>query len=134
VVLTDAIRAECLLRAGEPQAAAELAERVLATSAGHPGRHLVTPLAQRVLGVALRAQALGRESARAREALRDSIELARRHDARYELAMSLQAVGDLWPGELDGAELAERDTLFAELGVIEAARRLLPAGLPEARV
>jgi class 3 adenylate cyclase/predicted ATPase len=134
VVLTDAILAECLLRAGEPHAAAELAERVLATSAGHPGRHLVAPLAQRVLGVALRAQALGSDSARARDALRDSIELARRHDARYELAMSLQAVGDLWPGELDGAELAERDALFAELGVIQAARRLLPAGLPEARV
>jgi predicted ATPase/class 3 adenylate cyclase len=132
VVLTDAILAESLLRAGEPQAAVAIAERVLATTAGIPGRHLVAPLAQRVLGVALCV--LGSEPARARQALRHSVELARRHDARYELAVSLQAVSDLWPEEVTDAELIERDTLFDDLGVIPAARRLLPADLPEARV
>jgi class 3 adenylate cyclase/predicted ATPase len=132
VVLTDAILAESLLRAGEAEATVELAERVLATVAALPGRHLVAPLAQRVLGVALAA--LGREPSRAREALRDSVELARRHNASYELALSLQAISDLWPGEVTGAELVERDTLFDELGVIEAARRLPFGRLPEARV
>jgi len=131
-VLTDAIVAESLLRAGEPQAAAELAERVLASAAGLPGRHLVVPLAKRVLGVAL--STLGTEPERAVGSLRDSIDLARLHDARYELALSLQALGDLWPADVSGAELVERDTLFDELGVIAAARRLQPVGLPEARV
>jgi class 3 adenylate cyclase/tetratricopeptide (TPR) repeat protein len=131
-VLTDAIAAESLLRAGEPQDAAELAERVLASAAGLPGRHLVVPLAKRVLGVAL--STLGTEPERAVASLRDSIDLARLHDARYELALSLQALSDLWPANVSGAELVERDTLFDELGVIAAARRLQPVGLPEARV
>lgn len=132
VVLTDSILAESLLRAGEPDAAAELARRVLSNAAAMPGRHLVVPLAQRVLGVALRA--VGMEDAEARRALRESIDVARRHDARYELALSLQAVSELWPADANDAELAERDTLFRELGVIEEARRILPADLPETRV
>jgi predicted ATPase/class 3 adenylate cyclase len=131
VVLTDAILAESLLRAGEPQAASEVAEQALASAAGLPGRHLVEPLAQRVLGASLGA--LGIDPAHARTALRDSIELARRHDASYELAMSLQALSDLWPAEVADAELVERDMLFDELGVIEDARRL-PVGLPVAGV
>jgi tetratricopeptide (TPR) repeat protein len=132
VLLTEAILAESLVRAGDLHAAAELAERVLAGAAGLSGRHLVAPLALRVLGVSLAA--LDREPERAREALRNSIDLARRHDVRYELALSQQALSHLWPGDMSDAELTERDTLFGELGVVEAARRLLPAGLPEARV
>lgn len=132
VVLTDAILAESLLRAGEPEMAAELARRVLNNSQSLPGRHLVVPLAQRVLGVALRS--MGMDETEVRQALESSIEIARRHDARYELALSLQAVSDLWPTEFDDSELAERDTLFDELGVIEAARRIVPGDLPEARV
>lgn len=70
----------------------------------------------------------------ARRALEKSIELARHHDSRYELALSLQAVRDLWPTEADADALAECDSLFGELGVLESARRILPAALPEARV
>lgn len=132
VLVTDAILAESLLRAGDFDDAMNLAERALARVAGLPGRHLVAPLALRVLGVTL--SALRREPARAREALRESVELAREHDARYELALSEQALSDLYPGDVSDAELTERDLLFGELGVTEEARRVLPASLPEARV
>jgi predicted ATPase/class 3 adenylate cyclase len=132
VNLTDAILAESLLGAGEPGAAAELARRVLNNANALPGRHLVVPLAQRVLGVALRA--MGMDPAHARKALEDSIDLARRHDSRYELALSLQVVSDLWPTDVTDAELTERDGLFRELGVIDTARRTLLGDLPEARV
>lgn len=126
VVLTDAILAESLLRAGEPEAAAKLAQRVLAIAENLPGRHLVAPLAHRVLGVGLRAAGIDAEEARL--ALQQSIDLARRHDARYELALSLQAVSDLWPTDLSDSELTELDELFGELGVESSARRLLIAG------
>jgi len=132
VILTDAMLAEALLRAGEPDAAAELARRVLTNANSLPGRHLVVPLAQRVLGVALRS--LGLDAAQARQALAESIAVARRHDARYELALSLQAVSDLWPTDLTDDESDERDALFRELGVIESARALVTTGLPEAVV
>lgn len=122
VVLTDAILAESLLRAGEPEAAAELARRVLANASSLSGRHLVVPLAQRVLGVALRS--MDDDSAQARRALAESIEVARRYNARYELALSLQAVSDLWPTDLTAEETGERDALFRELGIAAAARRL----------
>lgn len=126
VVLTDAILAESLLRAGEAEAAAELARRVLAIAESLPGRHLVAPLAHRVLGVSLRV--LGMEAGDPRQYLHESIELARRHEARYELALSLQAVSDLWPTDMADWELAERDALFGELGVGDSARRLTIAG------
>lgn len=124
VMLTDAILAESLLGAAQPEAAADLARRVLSNADGLPGRHLVAPLAQRVLGVALGV--LGVNAAESRRCLQESIELARRHESRYELALSLQAVSDIWPGEITAAELAERDELFGELGVVDSARRILP--------
>lgn len=124
VVLTDAMLAESLVRAGEAEAAADLARRALANASTLPGRHLVVPLAQRVLGVALRS--LGLDASEARQALAESIQSARRHDSRFELALSLQALGDLWPAGLTHDERDERDTLFGELGVIDSARTLLP--------
>ncbi|HZS15312.1 MAG TPA: adenylate/guanylate cyclase domain-containing protein [Candidatus Dormibacteraeota bacterium] len=132
VVLTDAIVAESLALCGDTQGAADLAARVVDAAATLPGRHLVTPLALRVLGVSL--WELGSDLPRARASLQESIDVARAHDARYELALSLQALSDLWPEETTTAELDERDALFRELGVVETGRRLLPAGLPEARV
>lgn len=127
VVLTDAILAESLVRAGEAEAAADLARRVLTNASTLPGRHLVVPLAQRVLGVALRS--LGLDASQARQALAESIESARRHDSHFELALSLQALGDLWPTALTGGESEERDSLFDELGIIDSARTLLPLDL-----
>jgi predicted ATPase/class 3 adenylate cyclase len=132
VNLTDAILAESLLRAGEAETAAELARRVLQNVGALPGRHLVAPMVQRVLGVALRG--LGMDSEEARRALEESIQLARRHDSRYELALSLQAISELWPTDVSDAELMERDTLFHELGVLDGARRILPSDLPVAGV
>lgn len=123
VMLTDAFLAESLLRADEAEMAADLARRVLTNVSNDPGRHLVAPLAQRVLAAALRS--MGMDLTQARHALEESIELARQHDLRYELALSLQAVGDLWPAELSEAEASERDDLFRELGIIESARRLV---------
>ena len=131
VVLTDAVLAESLLRAGEPEAAAELAGRVLTNAASLPGRHLVAPLAQRVLAAALRSA--GRDSSEAHEALEKSIALARQHDLRYELALSLQAISDLWPTDVTEADVDERDALFIDLGVLESARSV-PLRLPESRV
>ncbi len=132
VQLTDAIRAESLLLAGEIDDACSLGERVLSDLEGSPGRHLVAPLVERVLGTGLGV--LGVDEARARAMLVASIGTARLHDARYEVAMSLQALSDLWPEEMDDAELAERDALFGELGVAESARRLTPVCLPVDRV
>ena len=124
VILTDAVLAESLLRAGEPEAAAELARRVLTNASNLPGRHLVLPLAQRVLGAALRA--MGMDAAEAREALEESIAMAREHDLRYELALSLQAVSDLWPSAQSESDANERDALFLDLGIVETARRIVP--------
>lgn len=132
VILTDAVIAESLLRAGEPEAAAELARRVLTNASNLPGRHLVLPLAQRVLGASLRS--MGMDATQAREALEESIALAREYDLRYELALSLQAVSDLWPTAQDEADASERDALFLDLGIIESARRLVPGELPVAGV
>lgn len=132
VNLTDAIRAESLLRSGEIHGAAEVARRVLDNAKTLPGRHLVAPLAQRVLAVALRE--LGANSAQARQLIEESVELARRHDARFELALSLQVMADLWPAHVTDVERRERDGLFNELGVVDAARRLVPVDLPETRV
>lgn len=132
VVFTDAVIAESLLRADEPEMAAELARRVLANANNLPGRHLVVPLAQRVLAAALRS--LGMDGTQARQALEESIELAREHDLRYELALSLQAVADLWPADLSDTEVAERDSLFRDLGIAESARSVVPGLLPEVRV
>ena len=132
VALTDAMVAESLLRAGDSRTAAELAERVLSAAAAMPWRHMVAPLALRVLAVSL--YDAGGDDVRALQLLRDSVEVARGHDAAYELALSMQALGDLWPNAMTSAELAERDALFRELGVVDEARRMLAAGLPEARV
>ena len=122
-MLTDAVIAEALLLSGEAELAADLAGRVLTNTSNLPGRHLVAPLAQRVLAAALRS--LDVDLTQARRALEESIELARQHDLRYELALSLQAASDLWPSDVDEAEVAERDALFRELGVRESARRLV---------
>ncbi len=132
VVLTDAVAAEACLHGGDAAGAAELAQRVLAAASGRPWRHLVAPLALRVLGAALGL--LDGQPERASDALRESIDLARAHAAGYELALSEQALGDLWPELLSPAERAEREALFGELGVLETARSLVPGRLPEARV
>ncbi|HET6914554.1 MAG TPA: adenylate/guanylate cyclase domain-containing protein [Acidimicrobiales bacterium] len=122
-MLTDAVIAEALLFAGEAELAADLARRVLANTSNLPGRHLVAPLAQRVLAASLRS--LDVDLTQARHALQESIVLARQHHLRYELALSLQAVSDLWPSDVSEAEAAERDALFRDLGIRESARRLV---------
>jgi tetratricopeptide (TPR) repeat protein len=131
VVLTDAMVAESHARAGDFAAAASLSLLVVNAASSLPGRHLVLPLAMRVLAVSL--YDLG-DDAGAQQALRDSVAIAREHRAAYELALSLQAMSDLWPSTTTIAELSERDALFRELGVVDDARRMLAAGLPEARV
>jgi predicted ATPase len=121
VALTESGLAECALFANEPALACQIAEKTLTALTSLPGGGLVLPLLQRVHGLALAA--LGADEA-ARQALRSSIEAARARQARYELALSLQAVADMWPSALSDDERAERDALFDQLGVVESARRL----------
>jgi class 3 adenylate cyclase/predicted ATPase len=125
VQLTDAVGAEARLVSGDPAGSVELARRVIDAVSSLPGRHLVLPLALRTLGVG--SALLGGRPADARRAVEESAAIASRHGARFELALSLQVIGDLWPGELGEERRARCDALFAELGVLDTARRLVPA-------
>ena len=103
-----------------------MAQRVLAASTGISGGELVVPLLRRVLGL---AEALrGGDSALAKEHLQTSVDVARRRGSSYDLALSLQAMADLWP-ELDPELRRESSELFEQLGVVEAGRRVGQPGL-----
>jgi class 3 adenylate cyclase/tetratricopeptide (TPR) repeat protein len=122
VQLTDAIMSESFLLAGQTDAAAELSEKVVSDVNGAPWRHLVVPLAGRVLAASCDRAG---DQERARRALDQALEVARERRLRYDVAMALQLRSDLWPESVAGDETAEMDQLFAGLGVTEAGRHTL---------
>ncbi|MGH9114247.1 MAG: tetratricopeptide repeat protein, partial [Acidimicrobiales bacterium] len=132
VALTDAYLAEAALLCGDVAAALDGAEAVLSRMGDLPGSHLVRPLAGRVLGVALAAA--GKDPDRSVGSLRTSADSARAREALYEMAMSLQALAELWPAHIGPGEPWEAERTFERLGVLEPARRLWPRDLPEVRV
>jgi len=123
VLQADAALAESLLLAGNLTGAMELAEQVLASTTLVPGGDLLVAWLERVLGLARAGR--GDEWALVGAHLQTSVDIARRRDARYELAMSLEALADLWPSA--GPEVRrESSELFDQLGVVGTARRLRP--------
>ncbi len=129
VVHSDAVLAESHLLAGDAAAARRLAERVLAGASRLAGGDLLVPSGLRVL--ALAGAALGADPASVRGHLERSVEVARARGYRYEVAMSVQAMIDLLPGEVDAGLLDESDALFEQLGVTPAARRLAVGFVPD---
>ena len=130
VLQSDAAWAESRLLAGDLTGAVELAEQARADAATVPGSDLLVAWLERVLGLARAAR--GEEVAVVAEHLQTSIDVARRRGARYELAMSLQAMADLQPAV--GPEVRQESLeLFDQMGVVETARglgRLRPAQAP----
>jgi class 3 adenylate cyclase/predicted ATPase len=114
----DALFADCELRAGDCTAARERAERSLSELAGFPDGGQVTPLANRIAGL---ARAMGGEPAAARDYLSASVEAAREWGVGYQLAVSLRALHELWPEDFPGT-LSESEELFDRLGVRPDAR------------
>lgn len=121
VAHSRALLAEAKLLAGDPAAARAVAEGCLEDLGSLAGGNLIAPLALRVGGVAAlaeRAEDVGRER------LERSITVARSRSARYELALSLQALADLLPGLVPAAERDECRQLCEQLGLTERSRHL----------
>ncbi len=116
LVDTDARIAEALSFQGRAQEAIELASAALERTAARGGA-TQDPMLHRIRGYAL-AQ-LGRP-AEARAALELSLEAGRTRNARYEIALTLDALARV--SELDGvadaAHRAAADELLATLGVV----------------
>jgi len=117
--------AECLLLAGDLDAALAMADHLLEqirTSDGVPPQK---PLLERIRGVVL----LGRGAIdEARSALEASLEAARAREAGYEVALTLKALAEAdrrsGRGDADARE-SESDAILAALGV-----RWLPGKVP----
>ncbi len=118
---SDAARAEALLLAEDFASAIEVAHQVLRDAASSPGSDLLVAWMERVMALARAGR--GEDSTRVAEHLQASVEIARRRGARYELALSLNALADLWPSAGPGVR-RESLELFDQLGVVETARSL----------
>jgi tetratricopeptide (TPR) repeat protein len=115
--VSDAWIAECLMLQGEPDAALALWTEALETARSLEGAFDVMALLQRVRGCALLQ--LGRlEEAQA--ALVSAVDEARNKNARYELALALDALAAL--ARATGAESGEleqeRDAILERLGAV----------------
>jgi class 3 adenylate cyclase len=123
-VHAKALLAESLLLAGDLEGASSEAAEALAEAGKLAGRDTLAPLLLRVLGVAGAGRGEGAE--RARGYIEQSIEVARARGSAYELALSLQAMADLWPASVPEGLQDELGPLWEELGVIPPARSLCP--------
>ncbi len=127
---SDAARAEVLLLAADFSSAIEVAQQVLREAASSPGSDLLVAWMERVLGLSLAGR--GEHFTGVSVHLQASVEIARRRGARFELALSLNALADLWPSA--GPEVRQESSeLFDQLGVVETARslgRLTPVQTP----
>ncbi len=116
--------AELLLAADELALASELIEATLANSQANDMGALTVAL-NRLRGLAL---AKSHRLDEARDAVEESIRLARSISANYELALSLHVLSDVQSmlGEAEGGNLDESNAILRGLGVDTAA---LPYGL-----
>jgi tetratricopeptide (TPR) repeat protein len=117
LVDTDARIAEALAFQGRGEDALELASAALERTAARGGA-TQDPMLYRIRGFA-RAQ-LG-DLAEARADLERSLEAGRTRNARYEIALTLDAIARVaeLEGVADAARRAEADELLAALGVVE---------------
>jgi class 3 adenylate cyclase/tetratricopeptide (TPR) repeat protein len=92
VLETDARIAECLLLEGRTEEALQLSSEGLERARGMGGEVVQTPLLLRVRGYALMQ---GSRLEKAREALEESLRIARDRSAEYEVALTLLAQGRL---------------------------------------
>jgi class 3 adenylate cyclase/tetratricopeptide (TPR) repeat protein/predicted ATPase len=129
LVDTDARIAEALALQGRSKEAAELASAALERTAARGGA-TQDPLLHRIRGYAL-AQLGGVDEARAE--LDRSLQAGRGRNARYEIALTLDAIARVTEleGAADGAHRAEADELLAALGVIRVPT--VPLGTPSQR-
>jgi tetratricopeptide (TPR) repeat protein len=109
-------KAECLLLAGDTEAALAMAEQCLEQIGTAHGVPPQVPLLERIRGIVL----LSRGAVDAgRAALDASLDAARARDAEYEAALTLKVLADTQTGA--GADIArwrgESDTILAALGV-----------------
>jgi class 3 adenylate cyclase/tetratricopeptide (TPR) repeat protein len=116
VVDTNARVAESMLLRDDPEAAFHTADDALATAEALDRVDANVPSVQRIRGLAL--MRLGRLEP-ARSALEQSLEVARRRKAEYEVALTLRALAQL--GVLEGEDPAalweESDEILDRLGV-----------------
>jgi tetratricopeptide (TPR) repeat protein len=113
----DGMLAECLVLEGRSEEAVALAQRRLNEGLVGPQ----APMLHRVLALA----ALGSDDMEgARDALRRSLDAARELEAEHEVALTLDVIADCLGGETLGyADIcAERDALFARLGITDGGR------------
>ncbi len=124
---TDARIGEALVLQGRAQDAQEVASSCLERTAAHGG-DTHDPMLHRILGYAL-AQ-LGDADA-ARTEFEVSLEVARARNARYEVALALDAMARVTErfGSAGAAARAEADELFRRLGVVHIAEVPLDATL-----
>jgi class 3 adenylate cyclase/tetratricopeptide (TPR) repeat protein len=124
VLDTDARIAECLALKEDWDRASEVAERALTKALAVDGVAVQTPMLHRIKGGALLRTGFPGE---ARAALEESLRSAHARQARYEVAMTLDALiaMDLAEGrEPDRAHVEERDQIFEGLGVVAPPRVL----------
>ncbi len=118
---TDAFMAECHYLSGAAADAVALTVGALGEAAKVPGGEMVMPMLHRIRALGLVA---GGDRETARDALKDSIDGARKLNLLYELAMSLQVLIDTCPDDVYDDERDECETLFELLGVVEEGRRV----------
>jgi tetratricopeptide (TPR) repeat protein len=126
VVETDARVAECVVVSGDARRALQLADDALARAAAQSASHSQAPLLERVRGWALLG--LGDTTA-ADQAFNASLDAARRRDAVFEEAVTLDALARLASDDRldDAAALrAAADRILTRLGVTYLAWPRLP--------
>jgi hypothetical protein len=114
----DARRAECLVLEGRQREALPLAERTLSRVRELGRLDTLGPGLERTLGYAF---AQDRRPDEAASHLERSLELGRAAQARYEIAMTLNATA-----EVTGRPSVEAEELFAQLGVVSIPSIPLP--------
>ena len=116
LVDTDARIAEALVFQGRSREAIELTSGALERTAARGGA-TQDPMLRRIRGYAL---AQSGDLAGAGDELRGSLEAGRSRNARYEVALTLDAIARVAEagGRLDAPARAEADELFAALGVV----------------
>ena len=119
VLETDARRAECLVLEGRHREALELAEQALVRTTELGRLATLGPSLERALGYALHQ---GRRPDESQPRFEESLRLARKAQAGYEVAMTLRALAETTTGNSS----REAEELFDQLGVVSTPSVPLP--------